>query len=155
MGDKTARDLAKHFKTLNNVMYASYQDLINIRDIGEVTAKNIVDFFSKEENVNEINSLLSLNVKVGSEKTEDVDQNNFFYNKKFVLTGSLQDFTREEASRLIESFGGVTSSSVSKNTDYVLFGENAGSKLDKARALNVKTISEEEFKNILNEMKKA
>ena len=155
VGDKTARDLAKHFKTLNNVMYASYQDLINIRDIGEVTAKNIVDFFSKEENVNEINSLLSLNVKVGSEKTEDVDQNNFFYNKKFVLTGSLQSFTREEASRLIESFGGMTSSSVSKNTDYVLFGENAGSKLDKARALNVKTISEEEFKNILNEMKKA
>ena len=128
VGDKTARDLAKHFKTLNNVMYASYQDLINIRDIGEVTAKNIVDFFSKEENVNEINSLLSLNVKVGSEKTEDVDQNNFFYNKKFVLTGSLQSFTREEASRLIESFGGMTSSSVSKNTDYVLFGENAGSK---------------------------
>ncbi len=155
VGDKTARDLAKHFKTLNNIMHASYEDLINIRDIGEVTAKNIVDFFSKEENVNEINLLLSLNVKVGSEKTEDVDQNNFFYNKKFVLTGSLQSFTREEASRLIESFGGMTSSSVSKNTDYVLFGENAGSKLDKARALNVKTISEEEFKNILSEMKKA
>lgn len=151
VGEKTSKDIVKRFKSLDKVMVATYDELVQIRDIGEVTAKNIVNYFSNEENKLEITSLLNLGVKIQEVEEKDLDTNNFFYNKKFVLTGTLNDYTREEASKLIEERGGVTSNSVSKKTDYVLFGSDAGSKLDKARELNVKTIDEEEFKKHLSE----
>ena len=151
VGEKTSKDIVKRFKSLDKVMVATYDELVQIRDIGEVTAKNIVNYFLNEENKLEITSLLNLGVKIQEVEEKDLDTNNFFYNKKFVLTGTLNDYTREEASKLIEDRGGVTSNSVSKKTDYVLFGSDAGSKLDKARELNVKTIDEEEFKKHLSE----
>lgn len=145
VGEKTSKDLVKKFKNLENLKRATLEDLINIKDIGEVTAKNIVEYFSSTKNLDEIDSLLSLGVKIKEGKEIKIDENNFFYNKKFVLTGTLSNYKRDEATKIIESFGGVASSSVSKNTDYVLYGEEAGSKLEKAKNLNVKLLSEEEF----------
>ncbi len=149
VGEKTSKDLVKKYKTLNNLMAANYEDLVNIKDVGEITAKNIIDFFSNEKNKSEINALLGLGVRIQEEKEIEVDKTNFFYNKKFVLTGTLQNYTRSNATKLIEDRGGVVSNSVSKNTDCVIFGVEAGSKLERAKELNVLIINESEFESYL------
>ena len=149
VGTKTAKDLSKRFSNLENLKNATKEELLSLNDIGEVTSENILNFFANKDNLELLESLFALGVKVEEEKKKEVDTSNFFYGKKFVLTGTLQNYKRDEASKIIESFGGTTSSSVSKNTDYVLFGEEAGSKLDKARALSVPLLSEEEFSNVL------
>ncbi len=147
VGKKTAKDLAKQFKTLENLTKSSKEELLKINDVGEVVADCIVDFFNDTDNLKEIDALITLGVKIQEENTEEVG--GVFSNEKVVLTGSLTDFTRDEASRLIEKLGGEVVSSVSKNTTLVLAGENAGSKLEKAKKLNVKIIDEEIFKSLL------
>ncbi len=108
-------------------------------------AQSIVDFFKDEKNISEIEKLKSLGVKILEQEKTIVDKENFFFNKKFVLTGTLEKFKRTEVTEIIESFGGSVVGSVSKNTDFVLAGADAGSKLEKAKQLNVAVLSEIEF----------
>ena len=143
VGVKTAKELSKHFKTLENIKNSSVEEIALIKDIGDVIAQNIYNFFKEEDNIAEINSIFESGVKIKEESVMNKSNPNF-ENKSFVLTGTLSK-PRGEIESLIEALGGRCSSSVSKNTDYVLAGENAGSKLDKAKSLGVKIISEEEF----------
>lgn len=142
VGQKTAKDLAKHFKTLEKIERATEEELLQVEDIGPVIAKNIVMFFQDKNNLKEIADLLSQGVNIQEQKHETASQ--IFAGKTFVLTGALSR-PRKEVEEIIERCGGRCSSSVSKKTDYVLAGEEAGSKLDKAKALGVKVIDEKQF----------
>ncbi len=146
VGKKTAKDLAERFKSIENLKTATLETLAGIVDIGEIIAQCIVEYFADPENIKEINALLSLGVNPIFE--ENV-KSGIFSGEKVVLTGTLIDFKRDDAGKIIENLGGEVVSSVSKNTTLVLAGENAGSKLDKAKKLNVKIISEEEFKLLI------
>lgn len=146
VGVKTAKDLANNFKNLDNLISAEKEDIIAIEDIGEVIADNIYNFFRDKDNLDEIKSLFESGVKI--KEVENSLKNKNFEGKTFVLTGTLSR-PRAEVENLIESLGGKTSSSVSKKTDYVLAGENAGSKLDKARELNIRILSEDEFDKLI------
>lgn len=133
VGTKTAADLAERYGSLEKIMQASVEELTAIEDIGEVVAGSIKDYFSDAENVKMIGRLLAAGVKpIYSEKKEGV-----FSGMKFVLTGELEGLVRSEAKKLIEEEGGEVMSSVTKNTDIVVAGENAGAKLEKALKLNV------------------
>ncbi len=142
IGAKAAKLLSDKFLDIDTLMSASLEEMLTIDGIGEVLAKSCADFFSLEETKLMVERFKSYGVNTKS-KREIKDLR--FQNKTFVLTGTLPSLTRTEASKIIESFGGKTSSSVSKKTDYVLAGEEAGSKLTKAQALGVNIISEEEF----------
>ena len=144
VGKKTAKELAKIFKTFDNFKSATFEELVDIKDIGEIVAQSIIDYFKFDENNQIIEELFNLGVKI-NEYEKVNNSNNILENKKFVITGTLQDISREEMTNIIESYGGQTSGSVSKNTDYVLYGESAGSKLTKAQNLGIKTITLEEF----------
>lgn len=146
VGVKTAKDLANNFKNLDNLISAEKEDIIAIEDIGEVIADNIYNFFRDKDNLDEIKSLFESGVKI--KEVENSLKNKNFDGKTFVLTGTLSR-PRAEVENLIERLGGKTSSSVSKKTDFVLAGENAGSKLDKARELNIKILSEDEFDKLI------
>ena len=146
VGKKTAKDLAAKFNSLDDLMLAKIDELLLIDDVGNVVAESIFNYFNDEDNVNEIKNLLILGVEI---KKEETVKGGVFSGEKVVLTGTLSDFKRDEAAKIIESLGGEISSSVSKNTTLVLAGENAGSKLDKARKLNVKIIDEETFKTLI------
>ncbi len=147
IGSKAAKLLSEHFKTIDNIVNASEEDILEIDGFGGIMAKSVVDFFSEESARELINGLKELGVNVISQ-SNIVD--NRFEGKTFVLTGTLPTYSRAQASEIIEGFGGKTSSSVSKKTDYVLAGEASGSKLDKANALGIKVINEEEFKEMCN-----
>lgn len=147
VGEKAAKVLAKKYKSIENLCSATAEELRAIDDIGEIMAESIVDFFSDEKNVDFINRLKLGGVECKEETTEQTDLR--FEGEIFVLTGTLTEFTRSEASEIIENFGGKTSSSVSKKTTCVLAGEEAGSKLDKAQALGIRIISESEFKEMI------
>lgn len=149
VGKKTAKDLAKHFKTLNNIEKATFDELVAIQDIGDIVAKTIVEFFSLEKSIETINELLSLGVK--PKEAEDVIiKENPFAEKTVVVTGSLKDFSRTEIKDKLEELGAKVSSSVSKKTDYVIVGEDPGSKYNKAVELGVSILSEDEFKSMIN-----
>lgn len=147
VGKKTAKDLACTFKSIVSLMSATFDDLVSIDEIGEVIAGNIVSYFGDEENVNEINELLSVGVHPQFTNKTVGDT---FSGQKVVLTGTLENFKRSDAQKIIESLGGEVVGSVSKLTTLVLAGESAGSKLDKARALNIKIITEKEFIDLIN-----
>jgi len=147
VGSKLAKVLAKKFKSLDNLMSASVINLNSIDEVGEIIANSIYSFFNQDQTIDLINKLKQANVNMNYLKEENEDER--FYGKTFVLTGSLEKFTRDEASEIIENFGGKTSSSVSKKTDYVLAGEDAGSKLKKANELGVKVITEAEFEEMI------
>lgn len=144
VGKKTAKILAKKYKNLDNLMNALYEELVNINDIGEVIAKSIIEYFKDEKNLLLIDKLRELGINftyIG----EEVKENELFNDKKFVLTGSLESITREEAKEKIELLGGIVTESVSKNTSVVIVGKNPGSKYDKAIKLNVQIWTEKEF----------
>lgn len=147
IGTKSAKTLARKFKSIDGLMDASLEDLIATDDVGDITAESIYEFFKQDQTIDLINKLKNVNVNMKLNEEENTD--NRFEGKTFVLTGSLEEFTRDEASKIIESHGGKTSSSVSKKTDYVLAGEEAGSKLTKAESLGIKIISEQEFKEMI------
>ena len=151
VGSKMSKVLAKFYGDIDKLMAASIEDLNKISDIGVVCSDSIYNYFHNENNINMINELkeLGLNTKYLGKTT--VDENSFFYNKKVVLTGTLSKYGRKEATELLENLGAHVSSSVSKVTNIVIYGEEAGSKLDKARKLNVYTMSEDEFINKLEE----
>ena len=147
VGEKTAKILAKNYKTIDNLMLATKDDLIKIKDIGDIVAESIINYFKVDKNIINIEKLRELNVNFNYLGREE---NNIFDGKRIVITGSLTKYTRKEIEELIENSGGNTSSSVSKLTDYVVVGENPGSKKDKAKELNIPILTEEEFIEILN-----
>ena len=147
VGEHMARVLEKSFATLEKLTSASYEELEEIEGIGPIVAQSIRNFFDEKANINTINKLLDGGVKI-SEVTAPTEVKKF-EGKTFVLTGSLSTMTRNEAKDIIEKFGGKASSSLSKKTDYVVVGENPGSKADKARDLGVTILNEEELKSLL------
>ena len=147
VGVKLAKTLTKYFKNMDKLMNSSYEELRLIEDVGEITAKAIHEFFAQDQTRDLIKKLKEAGVNM--EVIEEEGADNRFEGKTFVLTGTLEHYSREQASEIIEKFGGKTSSSVSKKTDYVLAGEEAGSKLRKAQELGVKIISEEEFNGLI------
>lgn len=147
VGIKAAKVLAKKYKNIDNLMEASFESLSMTSDVGEITANNIKEFFSQEQTIDIINKLKEAGVNM--EIIEEAGVDNRFNGKTFVLTGALERYSRNEVADIIEKFGGKTSSSVSKKTDYVLAGEDAGSKLTKAQSLGVTIISEDQFEEML------
>lgn len=147
VGDKASVLIAKEFKTLDKIINASREDFKNIYGLGDIIADNIYEFFHDESILSEINALLSRGIvieEIGESKS------GFFTNKTVVITGTLEKFKRDELTKILEMQDAKVSSSVSKNTDYVIVGENAGSKLEKARNLNIKLLSEQELLEVLN-----
>ena len=147
VGVKASRMLAKKYKTMDNLMNASFEELSMIDDIGPIVANSIREFFLEEQTIDLISKLKTAGINMNS--LEEESEDNRFEGKIFVLTGSLEEFTRNEASEIIERLGGKTSGTVSKKTDYVLAGEDAGSKLTKAQNLGVTVITEAEFKEMI------
>lgn len=147
IGSKTGKILAKEFSNIDELMNANIEQINAIPEIGEIMADSIYSFFREEQTIDLINKLKKAGLNMQGIKNENTDTR--FEGKTFVLTGTLENYTRDEASQIIESFGGKVSSSVSKKTDYVLAGEESGSKLTKAQSLGVTIISEEEFKEMI------
>ena len=146
VGISTSRDLETEFKTLDNIRKASKEDLLKVPDVGEIVALNILDFFRSENIKTEIENLLSkgINIKeISSDEARDISSE--FNGKTVVLTGGLEKFTRNEAKEKLLTLGAKVTGSVSKNTDFVVYGKDPGSKYDKAISLNIKTLTEEEF----------
>lgn len=149
IGKKTAKDLAEEFSDIEELMTADKERLAGMSDIGEITAESVYCYFRDENNATEIKKLLDLGVKiVYREKVSG----GIFAGEKFVLTGTLSDFKRDDAATIIENLGGEIMSGVSKNTTVVLAGESAGSKLDKAKALGIKIMDEETFKTLIKDL---
>lgn len=147
VGVKTSKDLVKTFKSLDNIRKASFEDLVNVPDIGDIVAKSIVEFFKDERIKDSIEELLQLGI---NPKYEDLEiKENNFQGKTVVVTGTLEKYSRSEIKDKLEALGAKVSSSVSKKTDYVLAGEAAGSKYDKAVELGVKILSEEDFESMI------
>ena len=147
VGVKSAKILAKRFKTIDGLAKANFGTLTFIDEIGVITANSVRDFFMQDQTKDLIKKLKKAGVN--TKQTEDGENDNRFLEKTFVLTGTLEKYTRKEAEEIIEKFGGKVSGSVSKKTDYVLAGDDAGSKLDKAQKLGVTVISEQEFDNMI------
>ncbi len=148
IGKKTAKDLAKRFKSIDGLKNANYFDLVEMNEIGDVLAYNVTEFFADKHNSEEVDKLLDYGVK--PYYTENLKSNKL-EGKKIVLTGTLQNYKRSEAQKIIESLGGEVMSSVSKLTNLVVAGEEAGSKLDKANALGIEVIGEDDFTRLISE----
>lgn len=146
IGQKAAKLISERFGTMTALMNASYDDIMTIDGFGAIMAKSVADYFNMPESIELIDKLMAAGLNMKSLK--DVKDMRFA-GKTFVLTGTLPTYKRNEAASIIESFGGKTASSVSKRTDFVLAGEDAGSKLQKANDLGIKVISEEEFREMI------
>lgn len=146
IGAKAAKSLAKHFGDIDGVMRATVEELSQIDDVGEKMAESVVHYFSEAETIELIERMKAAGVNMVAEKTSEGE---IFAGKTFVLTGTLPTLKRSEAQKLIEDNGGKVSGSVSKKTDFVVAGEEAGSKLDKALSLGVAVISEEDLLGML------
>ncbi len=147
VGVKTAKVLAKTYGSMDKLIEASYESLYMRDEVGKIIAKSVYDFFREEQTIDVINKLKEYGVNMEAEVAEGVDDR--FAGKTFVLTGTLERYSRDEASEIIEKFGGKTSGTVSKKTSYVLAGEAAGSKLTKAQSLGIQVISEAEFEEMI------
>jgi DNA ligase (NAD+) len=150
IGAKAAKNLAKAFKSIDNIMNATYEELIEVEEIGDKMAQTIIAFFKEEHNRKLIEKFRAAGLKFELEDKQ-VEGKKIFEGKTFVVTGTLSKYTRDQVHELIESLGGKTASSVSKKTSYLLAGEDAGSKLKKAQELGVHIISEDEFERMINE----
>ena len=150
VGERTAGILARHFGSLESLARATVEELDDIPEIGLTVAESVRDWFDDEGNLKLCDRLRAAGVKTESEKKAHAATDERFVGKQFVLTGKLTSFTRDEARALIEARGGRVNSSVSKKTDYVVAGEEAGSKLDKAQELGVQIIDEEAFTKMMD-----
>ncbi|MBQ3962183.1 MAG: NAD-dependent DNA ligase LigA [Erysipelotrichaceae bacterium] len=148
VGEKAAKILAAYFKNMDAFMNASQEELSNIHDIGPITAEYIREFFNEDSNREMIAQLKLLGVNMDYIDTSSKEES-VFTGKTVVLTGTLEHYSRNEATALLENLGAKVSGSVSKKTDYVIYGTEAGSKLDKANALGVTTLSEADFEKLL------
>ena len=149
IGEKAAKNLAAKYKTIDALINADTDEMAQIEDVGPIMAKSVIDFMSHQQNIEFISRLKNAGVNCVFDDPVATSDNRFS-GKTFVLTGTLEKYKRQEAASIIERMGGKTSSSVSKNTDYVLAGAEAGSKLDKAQKLGIKVISEAEFEEMIN-----
>ena len=147
VGAKSAKILAKKFKTMDALAKANFGTLTFVEEVGQITANSVREFFMQDQTKDLLKKLKAAGVNMTL--IEDTGKDKRFNEQTFVLTGTLENYTREEASNIIESFGGKTSASVSKKTSYVLAGEDAGSKLVKAQSLGVKIITEKEFEEMI------
>ncbi|GAE87452.1 DNA ligase [Acetivibrio straminisolvens JCM 21531] len=148
IGLRAAQLLSENFESIDAIMNASAENIVAIPEFGDKMARSVEQFFSQKQNRDIIEKLKAAGVNTisfGKKKIKD----NRFEGKTFVLTGTLPSFTRKEAEEIIKSFGGKTSGSVSKKTDYVLAGEDAGSKLEKAKELGIEIIDEERFRQMI------
>lgn len=148
VGRKTATILARKYENIDNLINTDYETLVNISDIGEIIAASVYDYFKNQDNLEIIKKLKEHNVNMEFIGNKIIKNDNFL-DKTFVLTGTLSDFSREEASELIIARGGKVTNSVTKKTNVVLVGENPGSKYDKAKSLNITIWNEDEFKKML------
>ena len=147
VGVKLAKSLCKTYDTMDKLMAATYEELYMKEEIGKIIAESIYSFFKEEQTIDLINKLKEYGVNMQAIKEEGTDER--FAGLTFVLTGTLEKYSREEAKEIIEKYGGKTSGSVSKKTSYVLAGEAAGSKLTKAQELGIKIITEQEFEEMV------
>lgn len=148
VGKKAAKILAQQFQTMDRLMMADKEALTKIHDIGEITAEAILAFFAEATNQQLIEALRHEGLRMDSDQIEKIES--YFTNKTVVLTGSLEHMTRDEAKDLLEKYGANVSGSVSKKTDLVIYGENAGSKMQKALQLNIETMDEASFISEVN-----
>ncbi len=149
VGVKTAKDLVNRFKSIEGLKNAKFEELVEVNDIGDTVAQCVLEFFREEKVLATIDELLSLGVNPKYEEKEIIES--VFEGKTVVVTGTLNNYTRGSIKEKLEGLGAKVSGSVSKKTDYVLAGEEAGSKLTKARDLGVKVISEEDFEKMIGE----
>mgnify|MGYP002620845093 CR=1 FL=1 len=151
IGSKTAKVLAKKYDNMDNLMNASLDELTNIKDIGEILANNIVEFFKDEKNKELINNLknIGINMEYKGEKTIN---NPLISNKKFVITGTISFMTRDEIKALLEKYDGTSVDSVSKKTDVVIVGESPGSKYEKAQKLSIEIWNEDKLKEVIDSL---
>jgi len=149
VGERYAKILANHFRNIDRLAEASVQELDDIPEIGLTVAESVHDWFRDERNIDLVARLKSAGVKTETDGASTAMLDERFVGKTFVLTGKLENYTRDEAARLIEERGGRVSSSVSKNTSFVLAGSDAGSKLTKAEGLGVAIIGENEFGSMI------
>ena len=151
IGAKNAKLLAEKYTTIDNLINTTYEDLINIPDIGDILAQNIIDYFKNEKNLETIKALkdMGINMEYLGEKAKE---NVLFTNKKFVITGTISFMNRDEIKSLIESFGGKSIESVSKNTNVVIVGTSPGSKYEKAKNLGIEIWDEAKLKEIVDSL---
>ncbi len=149
VGERYAKILARHFRNIENLAAATVEELDAIHDIGLAVAASVHNFFRHPKNQETINRLKIAGVKMEIDGDDSVNLNENFAGKTFVLTGKLDNFTRDDAAKIIEERGGRVSSTVSKKTDYVVAGSDAGSKLNKADSLNVRVVGESEFAEMI------
>ena len=149
VGERTAQILAKHFGSIERLEQATQEELEQIHEIGPKLAESIYKFFKQPENRDLIERLRSTGLPMKSDTVESPGVEQIFAGKTIVLTGTLDNMTRDEATRHIEERGGRVSSSVSKKTGFVLAGRDPGSKLDKARELGVEIVDERQFRSML------
>ena len=147
VGVKTAKDLVNKFKSIEGLKNATFEELISVQDVGDIVAKCVIDFFHEEKVLTTIDELLSLGVSPIFEEKEIVESS--FNGKTVVVTGTLENYSRGEIKTKLEALGAKVSGSVSKKTDYVIAGAEAGSKLTKAQDLGVTILSEEEFEKMI------
>lgn len=149
VGEKMAKTLASKFLSLDALIAASEEDLLEINDVGPVAASNIVKFFKNEKNMQMIEKLRQKGINFNYLGSTSIASNSFFSGKRVVLTGGLNSMARNDATRILEDLGAKVTSSVSRSTDIVIAGNDAGSKLDKARELNIKVIDEATFLELI------
>ncbi|MCB9201469.1 MAG: NAD-dependent DNA ligase LigA [Flavobacteriales bacterium] len=155
VGETVAKKLAKEFKTIDNLKSASLEELISVEDVGEKIAESIISYFEDEDNLRIISRLKDNNIQLEIIESESEIDSDILANKTFLFTGKLTQFTRQEAGEMVEKNGGKNISAVSKNLDYLIVGEKAGSKLQKAQKLGTVTIlTETEFLELINAERK-
>ena len=148
IGKKTAFVLSKKYKDIEQLKSADVESLTNIDDVGEIVAKSIIEYFQDEDNLTNIQNLFQVGVKIISNQLTETNEN--FTNKTIVLTGALENYTRPELTKILMNLGANVTSSVSKKTDLVIAGTDAGTKLDKAKELGIKVINEQELLKLLS-----
>jgi DNA ligase (NAD+) len=149
IGVKSSKVLAKRFSNLEALKSAQYDDLIRVKDFGEVMVKSVIDYFNEDKNIELINQLISFGINTKLVGTTDVDPNSYFYNKTVVITGTLSTYGRNELTALLEGKGASVTTSVTKSTNILIAGAEAGSKLDKANKLGIEIINEDKLIELL------
>ena len=152
VGKKAGKILAEKYLNLTNLMNATLDELVNLDDVGQITAESILDYLLDENNIKFINDLIKVGMNPQYE-VQEVNTDNIFAGKTVVLTGKLVELTRNEAKEYLEKYGAKVTGSVTSKTDLVIAGEKAGSKLAKAEQLGIRVINEEEFANMVREVK--
>ena len=149
IGSKTAKLLSEYYGNIDNIMNASIEELLSIKDIGDTLANSIYDYFQNNKDLIYKLKMLDINMEYHGVKKKI---NEFLTNKKFVMTGTISFMTRDEIKSLIEEYNGTFSESVSKKTDVVIMGENPGTKYDKAKELGITIWNEEMFKSVIEKL---